>query len=152
LYQQRRCASQKWLEVTIASIVGEVEAIPSNEPDSPLFLGPNLALDKPMNFESICLPLHTMLRTSPEQFMQQLCLFDANRLSQVNISEFVNKSWVSTKKKQLAPNLCYLAEAPTRLSRFITFSLLVLRNVKTVEALSKRLLDVVELLIDNHNY
>jgi len=59
---------------------------------------------------------------------QQLCILDAENINQVTTHEIFKKAWTSSDKKLKAPSLTLIAETSTRLSRFVSF--LILMNKK----------------------
>ena len=59
---------------------------------------------------------------------KQLCTFDLDNLKRVKMSEFYKKAWTKPDRHIHAPNLTYIAEMSTKLSRFTSY--LVLMNKK----------------------
>lgn len=149
-------AGQKaWLNVTIMNAIKEVDDLlqgPRDDDGVDFLTKEPVRVEIMASYESVTSPFFACLRTSPGLFMEQLCLFDYSCMARIKLGEFVHKRWSGPDRKTVAPALCYLAEAPTRLSRFITFALLTLNDKKTSEMTARRLLEVVELLIDKNNF
>lgn len=83
---------------------------------------------------------------------KQLCILDAENISQVTTHEVFKKAWTSSDKKLKAPNLTLIAESSTRLSRFVSYLILMNKKNSLRIMTFEYLLGLCDKLIRLRNY
>lgn len=99
----------------------------------------------------IFIPLHRILKYN-HLLAKQLCIFDNDNLKRIKVSEFINRNWITDHKHKYSPNLTYIAEMSTKLSRLVSYFILMNKKNMIRVMLYQCLIDLCDQLIRLRNF
>jgi hypothetical protein len=100
----------------------------------------------------ISLPVIEFLMKKPKDMAEQLCLFDWECFRSVQAEEFAHGNWLGEKKLSLSPNIVLVTKNFNKMSRFVTFSILVQEEKKRRNNLYENWLNIVNYLLERQDY
>ena len=124
----------------------------------------NSSLGKPLP-SKINFPSSMHLISLPEYFVplplilqyshllaKQFCLFDVENYKKLKLHELYDKNWTKANKYELSPNITYIIEMTNRISRLISYFILMNRQNKFRIVLYQYLIDLCHQLLEFHNF
>lgn len=121
--------------------------------------GTNMLAGQEKNYDQNIIQIEKSFRNifyqiekKPENFCQQLCLFNFENSYEIFLSELVDLNWMKENSVLLAPNVRYISECFDRFSYMITFYLLFESKKKTVKSRVENIIKLIDQLIKNNNY
>lgn len=138
----------KWINLPIQQILSRMENISVNHEPQPKLPRNILRITY---FPEIFVPLKDILDYA-HHIAKHLCIFDLDNIKRVHISEFYNKAWTKPDKHIHAPNLAYIAEMSTKLSRYVSYLILMNKKESFRIMMFEYLLGLCDKLVRLRNY
>jgi len=136
----------KWIYLPISQLLADLERLSDNRDKGiqPVKL-------KIAALPEIFVPLPIILSYS-HLLAKQLCIFDVDNFKRIKVTEFYNKNWTRENKHELAPNLTYIAEMSTKLSRLTSYLILMNKKNMIRVMLFQYLIDLCDQLVRLRNF